>query len=190
MGASLLPRQSTGKRLRFQVFERDGFMCRYCGAQPPDVVLVVDHVLPVSGGGTHTLSNLVSACEPCNQGKAARVLGDAAPRPDADMLYLEAQQEIAELRRYQLSLAAIEATLGEIVAQLQDRWADSSGLSWVPSDALIRRLIKSYGHEVAGEALDEVVWKAASGYLREADWHRYLWVVARNLAARTGEGAA
>jgi hypothetical protein len=29
-------RKSTGKRLRFSVFQRDHFTCQYCGAQPPD----------------------------------------------------------------------------------------------------------------------------------------------------------
>src|SRR4051812_15410387 len=62
-------RRSTGKRLRFEVFKRDYFTCRYCGAQPPDVVLVVDHVIPVALGGPSTLDNLITACEPCNQGK-------------------------------------------------------------------------------------------------------------------------
>lgn len=41
-------RQSTGKRLRFPVFKREFFTCQYCGAQPPDVVLVCDHIEPAA----------------------------------------------------------------------------------------------------------------------------------------------
>lgn len=57
------------KRLRFEVFKRDGFTCQYCGAKPPDTVLEVDHVHPRSLGGLDTLDNLKTACWNCNRGK-------------------------------------------------------------------------------------------------------------------------
>jgi hypothetical protein len=63
---------------RFAILERDGFACRYCGRRPPQVVLQVDHVIPRSAGGDDTDENLITACEECNQGKAARV-GVEAP---------------------------------------------------------------------------------------------------------------
>jgi hypothetical protein len=61
--------------VRFAVLERCGFACSYCGARPPGVVLTIDHVVPVSKGGTNDESNLVAACWECNAGKSARVLG-------------------------------------------------------------------------------------------------------------------
>ncbi len=61
--------------LRFQVLERDGFACRYCGRAPADgVQLHVDHVLPVSSGGGDDLGNLLTSCADCNLGKGSRVL--------------------------------------------------------------------------------------------------------------------
>ncbi|WP_078628685.1 HNH endonuclease [Streptomyces sp. NRRL F-2664] len=51
-------------RLRFEVLRRDRYTCRYCGGSAPDVVLRVDHVVPVALGGTDTPDNLVAACEP------------------------------------------------------------------------------------------------------------------------------
>ena len=61
--------------LRFAVMERDGYRCRYCGATAKDGIrLEVDHLLPVAKAGETTLDNLVTACEPCNRGKAARVV--------------------------------------------------------------------------------------------------------------------
>lgn len=60
--------------LRFRVLERDDFACRYCGSRPPWVRLVVDHVIPVAGGGTNDFENLAAACEPCNAGKSDREL--------------------------------------------------------------------------------------------------------------------
>lgn len=61
---------AVGKRLRFEVFKRDRFTCQYCGRTPPSVVLHVDHVIPQSDGGPDTETNLVTACEGCNQGKS------------------------------------------------------------------------------------------------------------------------
>ncbi|MFE2864998.1 HNH endonuclease [Embleya sp. NPDC059259] len=60
-----------GRRLRYEVLRRDDHACRYCGAKAPAVKLVVDHVVPQALGGTDMASNLVTACEECNSGKAS-----------------------------------------------------------------------------------------------------------------------
>ena len=39
------------KKLRFEVFKRDGFQCAYCGKTPPEVSLEVDHIQPKSKKG-------------------------------------------------------------------------------------------------------------------------------------------
>ncbi len=41
----------------------------YCGAQPPSVVLEVDHVIAKSQGGTDDPENLLTACFECNRAK-------------------------------------------------------------------------------------------------------------------------
>lgn len=67
-----MSRKSISKRLRFAVLERDGFRCRYCGADPADgAKLHIDHRLPVSKGGQNDFDNLVTACADCNLGKHA-----------------------------------------------------------------------------------------------------------------------
>lgn len=62
--------------LRFSILARDGFRCRYCGksAQDQSVTLEVDHIVPVSRGGTDLPSNLITACNVCNSGKADLLL--------------------------------------------------------------------------------------------------------------------
>ena len=60
--------------LRFEVLQRDGFRCTYCGRRSPEVVLHIDHVHPWSKGGPTTLDNLRTACADCNLGKGARLL--------------------------------------------------------------------------------------------------------------------
>ena len=52
------------------VMQRDRRCCVYC--QRP--AGVVDHVVPLSRGGTDTLDNLVAACSDCNSRKGWRLL--------------------------------------------------------------------------------------------------------------------
>ena len=68
------PSRTLAHSLRFQVFRRDGFTCRYCGRSAPEVRLHVDHVIAWSRGGTNQIENLVTACEPCNLGKGTQGL--------------------------------------------------------------------------------------------------------------------
>lgn len=68
---------AVSKRLRYEILRRDSHTCRYCGASAPNVPLCVDHVTPVTLGGTDTPDNLVTSCEPCNSGKSS-VPADAA----------------------------------------------------------------------------------------------------------------
>ncbi len=68
-------RKPIGLRTRFAVLQAGGFCCHYCGRRAgPNVVLQIDHRLPVAAGGTNERANLVASCTACNQGK-----GDARP---------------------------------------------------------------------------------------------------------------
>ena len=57
--------------LRWTVFGRDGYACVVCGS---NLDLTVDHIHPVSLGGTNDPSNLQTLCRSCNCSKGARVL--------------------------------------------------------------------------------------------------------------------
>ena len=61
---------SVNPKLRFEVFKRDNFTCQYCGEKPPEVTLEVDHLIPVSKGGTDDQKNLITSCIECNRGKS------------------------------------------------------------------------------------------------------------------------
>ena len=63
-------------RLRTHIKERDGYTCRYCGASvaaEPNLLLEVDHIIPVSKGGLTTESNLQTLCWRCNRSKGAKI---------------------------------------------------------------------------------------------------------------------
>jgi hypothetical protein len=57
--------------VRSIVLERDGHACVYCGAEKP---LEGDHIVPLSLGGSNALTNLATACRPCNLSKASSTL--------------------------------------------------------------------------------------------------------------------
>lgn len=61
---------AVNKRLRFEIFKRDGFTCRYCGRRAPDVIIEVEHVWPKRLGGDDSAANLVTSCRDCNKGKS------------------------------------------------------------------------------------------------------------------------
>lgn len=71
-----MARKEISSSLRWSIFARDGFTCRYCGRQAGEdgVELAVDHVVSVADGGTNAVDNLVTACRECNAGKGAKSL--------------------------------------------------------------------------------------------------------------------
>jgi 5-methylcytosine-specific restriction endonuclease McrA len=51
------------------IFIKDHYQCVYCSAQ---AILEVDHIYPVSLGGTSKMENLITACNRCNGRKRDR----------------------------------------------------------------------------------------------------------------------
>lgn len=73
------PGSSEWKRLREVVLERDGYQCREC--RETGSPLDVDHITPLSQGGTNELSNLQTLCRSCHEEKHGRAFGQ--PRESA-----------------------------------------------------------------------------------------------------------
>ena len=76
------PRESQERqRVRFsvafrrEIYERDGYRCRYCGGYEGGLSL--DHIMPWSRGGSDDPSNLATACAPCNTKKRNRTPEEA-----------------------------------------------------------------------------------------------------------------
>lgn len=68
-------RGHVSSRVRLEIFERDGWRCRYCGASPREAPLTIDHVVALANGGSNHPGNLVTACLRCNVGKGTRAVG-------------------------------------------------------------------------------------------------------------------
>ena len=65
---------SSWPKLRLIVFERDRFVCQYCGDKAEK--LECDHIIPWSKGGTDDLENLATSCAPCNRSKGAKLISE------------------------------------------------------------------------------------------------------------------
>ena len=66
----------TGK-LRQHIKERDDFTCKSCGNstyQEPNLLLEIDHIIPVAKGGCTVEENLQTLCWKCNRQKGSRIL--------------------------------------------------------------------------------------------------------------------
>ena len=68
---------------RLALYLRDGVACVYCGRSVEAAApLTLDHLRPVSKGGSNDASNLVTACHDCNSArKKPHRAGDSARRP-------------------------------------------------------------------------------------------------------------
>lgn len=64
-------RNSVQKRaIKSQLINRDGSKCNICGKVLTLNQLTIDHIIPLTSGGSWKLSNLQLSCMNCNQTKA------------------------------------------------------------------------------------------------------------------------
>ena len=57
------------------VYEKDNFQCSVCGETDLEK-LSIDHINPVSLGGTNDINNLQVLCKECNSLKGAAILSN------------------------------------------------------------------------------------------------------------------
>ena len=63
-------------KLREKIKERDGYTCQICGLSnkdEPNLLLEIDHIIPLSKGGMTTEGNLQTLCWRCNRSKGAKI---------------------------------------------------------------------------------------------------------------------
>lgn len=64
------PRILMPPEVRKYVYERDNYQCKSCGKTNHETDLNIDHIIPLSKGGTNDLSNLQTLCRKCNLQKS------------------------------------------------------------------------------------------------------------------------
>lgn len=166
-------REGIPKRVRFEVLKRDRFTCQYCGKQAPDVVLNIDHITPLSKGGTNDITNLITSCFDCNSGKSDIELSD-----DAAIKKRKAQLDLMQERREQLEMmhewqmhltesTITEATIvSDVVRKVSGGHLNERGMKNAG------KLIKQFGIELVCDATriafeaysdPEVAWSKVGG---------------------------
>ena len=64
---------------RLVIFERDKWICQYCGEKVTKENATLDHYIPQTRDGTHTKTNLRTCCIVCNGVKSGKSFDEAAP---------------------------------------------------------------------------------------------------------------
>lgn len=150
--------RNISKSLRFDVFQRDGHTCQYCGRKPPDVELEIDHLLPVAEGGTDEFDNLVTSCFDCNRGKSAKIIQDHTGGHSKDEwrnIIREKRQETLQTRRGQLE---------EVITY----WADCRGTRRPSNHDIegIYTFIEKYDPEWIKAAIHIAAQRSPSNYVK------------------------
>lgn len=174
---------AVGVRIRFEVFKRDAFTCRYCGRQTPDVVLEVDHIVPVCEGGSDDPMNLATSCWDCNRGKRGELLSHVITGEDPHdraITLLESQRQLREYDR------VVSELLNERIAtadSLFHFWCEETRAESVPKNHyqwLVTVLAKVPSTYVKDAMM------IAIGNNRIKDW-RYVMAIVKNKRRDAGE---
>lgn len=147
-------RKSISKKIRFEVFKRDGFTCQYCGRMAPDVVLEVDHINPVANGGDNDIMNLVTSCQDCNRGKGKRRLSskDEIKAQQAQLKELSKKREqLQMLIEWRKELESIEDMQVNMVQDIFSKFTEATLTDSGRTD--IAKYIKKYGINEVCEAV-------------------------------------
>ena len=66
-------RKQVNIAFRHEIYNRDNYTCVYCNKNEHNVFyLTLDHVKPLSFGGTYDKENLVTCCRKCNWNKGCK----------------------------------------------------------------------------------------------------------------------
>jgi len=172
-----------GKRLRFEVLKRDGFKCKYCGANAAGTMLHVDHVIPVADGGSGDPENLVAARVACNAGKSSVRLDESRlsdPSPTEAML-----EHAEQMREYLAAVQQKRDAMDAIVSECVFEWTEH-----INSNGMHKSIIAQLPYWVETLGLEGVLFAVretskCTGDARGQD--KYFCAVMRNMRNRAAE---
>ncbi len=120
-------RKAISVTTRFEVFKRDRFQCQYCGKHPPEVLLELDHVVPVAAGGGNESENLLTACQDCNRGKSDRLLNEGDIPAPSKATVAEMRERLKQAEVYAQLVADTRAHVECQIDRVNETWATAFG---------------------------------------------------------------
>lgn len=154
-GALMSKRKSLSLKTRFDIFKRDDFTCRYCGRKTPEVVLQVDHVIPVAEGGDNDVENLVTSCFECNSGKGAGLLDNLPNEIDIESKALLMAEKERQLREYNFIRLQVKDREDEDIDACLDYWYSMvSNSRYSPNASVLRRWLRRISKYDVMEAME------------------------------------
>jgi hypothetical protein len=149
--------------LRFEIFRRDQFTCRYCGRRSPEAILEVDHIIPRAACGEDAPENLVTSCYECNRGKGAKLLTAAIDElnlHEKTVLIAEQELQIAEYNYWRGRQKTREdSELSALAEQWIARWGDGYHGKRYWQETEVRIFLRKLGYAELSEILDIVAEK-------------------------------
>lgn len=177
MVSSDFTRKALSVRTRFEVFKRDDFTCRYCGRRSPEVILEVDHVVPVCDGGDDDPLNLVTSCWSCNRGKAGVPLNAAMPAEDPSERAILIAERDRQIQEYNAVLKADRERREEHGQELVNLFCQLTGYEYMHHSDwhwLLAELART-----PVEIIREKLHAAAESSAPKRNWMRYVKVCVR-----------
>lgn len=176
-------REGMSQRLRFEVMKRDGFTCRYCGANAMSTVLEVDHVVAVANGGTNDPANLITACKACNGGKSDVPLNRSQIATATSTV--EIREHAKQVKAYLAACEELQCAKASVTGLVARHWNHHFGADGMPQE-----LLNSLPYWVSAigvpKVLEAVEATARRRYTNRPK--RYFIAVVRNM--RDGQQAA
>lgn len=148
-------RKPISTRKRFEIFKRDSFTCQYCGVKPPKTPLEVDHIIPVSKGGTNDEHNLITACFDCNRGKS-NIIADVN-LSQIDVIMEKKRIAVLQNKKYQKILNDEKKQIESEINLIDEIFSDNfEGHCFTDKFKLsIKKFIKTLGIVEVEEAMEK-----------------------------------
>ena len=160
-------RKSISKKVRFEVFKRDGFTCAYCGQRPPEAILEVDHIQAVSIGGSNAAYNLITSCLACNRGKSNTPLDNIPPKLLDDLEYKKEKE--TQLNEYRRFIEKMEARRRSDIDKVDAIYSAAFNGEWVLTDAFRNKNVKRFLAMLPLHEVEDAMRKACAKFFNDEE---------------------
>ena len=111
------------KKLRDEVFKRDGFRYVYCGRTPPEIVLEVIHIEPASKRRKEDINNLVTSCSDCNGGDDnSSIDNKISIKINENLKVIKEKEE--QIREYRKFIHKVEKRIQKDIDEIEKVFSD------------------------------------------------------------------